>query len=339
VVADSVAGNARSYGPRPSPLLSFPDDSAYFIDVVSRTLVLFGTTGEPLRVAALPRPQDLSFLTSYPSSIDRNGRLIYRTNAFAPDLVGGREVSMATAPSADSAPLIRVDFDARVLDTVAAIRVAGLVLASTVVNAAGEKTTRLKVRPYTWIDDWTVQPDGTIAILRGQDYHVDLVRPDGSVLIGPKLPFDWRRVTDDEKRALTDRVLDSLRAAEAEHAKTGMRRRSTANLATGEITDLGPAPPKEFESVALSEMPDYYPPVKVGAIRADYDGQVWILPSTSAQSSGGLVYDVVGPNGAMRERVELPAGYSIVGFGKNGRLYITRKASSGWVLARASVIR
>lgn len=341
VVADSAPGSSRSYGLRPAPLMPFPGDSAFFVDVASRTLVMFGPAGDIIHVTALPHVADMPFVTGYPSSVDAMGHLLYRSGVFAPN-VGGAGIAAppAALASADSAPLVRASFDSRRLDTVATIKVSGVVLSASTVNAAGERTSRLTVRPYTWIDDWTTQPDGTIAIIRGQDYHVDFIRPDGSTTSGPRLPFDWKRLSDDEKRALADHVLDSLRAVEAEHIKSGLHRRSTMNFATGEVRDLGPAPPREFQAVPLSEMPDYYPPVRTGAMRSDPEGQLWVLPSTSARAAaGGLIYDVIRPTGTLLERVELPPDYSIAGFGRGGRLYVARKAPTGWVLAQAKVVR
>ena len=55
----------------------------------------------------------------------------------------------------------------------------------------------------------------------------------------------------------------------------------------------------------------------------DCDGNVWILPTTSAQSLGGeLVYDVVNPKQGLVRRVRLPLGRSIAGFGKRGVVYL-----------------
>jgi hypothetical protein len=53
------------------------------------------------------------------------------------------------------------------------------------------------------------------------------------------------------------------------------------------------------------------------------DGNLWILPTTSAQSKNGeLVYDVVNPKRGLFERVRMPAGRSILGFGPQGVVYL-----------------
>ena len=69
---------------------------------------------------------------------------------------------------------------------------------------------------------------------------------------------------------------------------------------------------------------DYDPPVRVGGVLADRDGNLWILPrKTKLSQHGELVYDVVNAKGELFERVRLPAGRAIVGFGKGGAVYLS----------------
>jgi hypothetical protein len=98
-----------------------------------------------------------------------------------------------------------------------------------------------------------------------------------------------------------------------------------------------PTPTLEF--VPLKEIADYYPPIRGGAARADLDGNLWVLPTTSAQSkSGELVYDVVSSKGVLLQRVRVPVGRSIAGFGHDGIVYLMyRDGTTGWFLERAKV--
>jgi hypothetical protein len=81
---------------------------------------------------------------------------------------------------------------------------------------------------------------------------------------------------------------------------------------------------------------DYYPPIRVGAATADLDGNLWILPTTSAQSKNGeLVYDVLSPKKGLFERVRMPVGRSIAGFGKGGVVYLmSGDRTNGFYLER-----
>jgi hypothetical protein len=89
---------------------------------------------------------------------------------------------------------------------------------------------------------------------------------------------------------------------------------------------------------ALKDIPDYYPSVRMGAAIADMDGNLWILPTTSAQSRHGeLIYDVVNPKGDFR-RVRVPEGRSIAGFGKGGVVFLqSGDRATGFYLERTRV--
>src|SRR5205823_14651103 len=74
-------------------------------------------------------------------------------------------------------------------------------------NGRVQVTTQMNPLPV--VDDWAVVSDGSIAFVRGRDYHIDWVRSDGSRSSSPKMPFEWQRMTDDDKVAF----IDSLKAA------------------------------------------------------------------------------------------------------------------------------
>jgi hypothetical protein len=98
-----------------------------------------------------------------------------------------------------------------------------------------------------------------------------------------------------------------------------------------------PPPPTLRESGVLhpSELPDYRPPLAQGnAVRADADGNLWIRPIQPKPIPGGSVYDVVSRSGEMVDRLQLPPGYTIVGFGKGRIVYLSMRDATGLHLAR-----
>src|SRR5205814_7476296 len=119
--------------------------------------------------------------------------------------------------------------------------------------------------------------------------------------------------------------------------------RAGAGLAGGET---GVRPP-DCEAVIvapefapLDSMASYIAPIREQSARADLDGNVWILPTTSASAQGGLLYDVVNPAGELVERVQLPGGRDIVGFGRGGVLYLARgEFRTGFVIEKVKVVR
>ena len=84
---------------------------------------------------------------------------------------------------------------------------------------------------------------------------------------------------------------------------------------------------------------DYDPPLAIGGTLADRDGNLWILPKTTKLAPHGeLVYDVVNAKGELFERVRVPAGRAIAGFGKGGVVYLTTgDLSTGFTLERTAL--
>jgi hypothetical protein len=84
----------------------------------------------------------------------------------------------------------------------------------------------------------------------------------------------------------------------------------------------------------INDLPDYRPAFgQGGAVKADLDGNVWIRTSARrAGSIGGAIYDVVNRKGEIVDRVQVPAGRSIIGFGKGGVVYMTARDDKGtWI--------
>jgi hypothetical protein len=356
VAADT--GGSMPYGARPTGIIPYRGDSTLFVDQAARALLLLDGRGDVARVMSPPRLPDVGYLWNPglgSPGLDATGGLVYRSwllPTFTAPVVG-RPYDPPQLP--DSAPLLRGDFGRRVADTLAWVRIpkrgrvvtplpnGGVVLSAT-------------VNPMSVIDDWAVLPDGAVAILRGQDYHLDWIDADGTRRSSPKLPFDWRRLTEADKRAIVDstrRAIEQMAAAPAATgaaaglaaAAGGMMNHSMTIMPVG-AADAPPAraptpsAPSLPEVVPAGELPDYVPPVlRAGTMKADRAGNVWILPSTSAQAGAGLLYDVVNGRGVLVRRVRLPAGRALEGFGADGAVYMTSHGAGGTRLERARLPR
>lgn len=377
VVIDSAAGAANSYGPRPAPLIAYLGDSSLFVDAASSSLLVIDPNGKVGRVMAAPRPGDLRFLGGSQAYVDDKGRLLYRgvqmIRQTASQLPG---VKVAPVQPPDSAPILRADFDTRQVDTVGRVKLSSGTRMNMDQGPDGKLQIKMVVNPLQTIDDWAVLSDGTLAFVRGHDYHVDLLHANGTVSRGAKLPFDWKRLTDENKQQLVDSartVMETAMKSTASNATPGTMTFGDGAMSAGgggggggaiaiEIhrdgggggggamggAVMGGGPPGQamsmgapkIEFVPLKEIADYYPAIRAGAARADLDGNLWILPTTSAQSQGGeLVYDVVNKSGELFQRVRVPQGRSIAGFGRNGVLYlVSGDRTNGFYLERSSII-
>jgi len=384
VVVDSVSEGGQSYGPRSSPIIPYLADSSLFVDGQSLSLLVLDPSGKIAHVMSAPKPGDLRFMASGASGVDAQGNLLYR----APMLVTR---STSTSPSSgepappqppDSSSIVRANFETRSVDTVGRVKIQNGMRANMAQGADGKMTMTMTINPLSTVDEWAVLSDGTIAFVRGHDYHIDWIKPDGQTFASPKLPFDWKRLTDEDKQALIDSARTAqekqaadMKVAAANSGATGARMGAEA-AASGEmevrmvvagsasggggmsigggggggstmVFSSGPGGPpgamqisQKTEFVPLKEIPDYYPAIRAGATKADLDGNLWILPTTSAQSKAGeLVYDVVNNKGELFQRVRLPVGRSIAGFGHKGVVYLMyRDGTNGWLLERTKVL-
>lgn len=318
IIADTSTNSPNSYGLRPSTggLIPYVGDSSLFIDNESLAFLVIDPNGAFARVMAPTRASDLRFISSAPfgtAGFDAKGRLIYKTARPAPGMnnfVFPTDGKPTVVPASDSAPIMRMDLDKRTVDTVTMMKAA--VVKQVIIGNSQSIRIFPMINPLPSADEWTLTPDGTIAIVRTQDYHIDWLGADGKMTSSPKMPFEWKRITPEEKQ----QMIDSVKKADADR-----------------LAKLPPQPPPPpgvviapqapIMTVEPKEIPDFYPPVRAGQVRSDFEGHIWILPSTSvAGATGGLVYDVVDREGVIVERVQLPKDRTLVGFGPKGTIYM-----------------
>ena len=97
---------------------------------------------------------------------------------------------------------------------------------------------------------------------------------------------------------------------------------------------------KVCQPAQLSDVPDYMPAVErvAGSYRADADNRLWIRPKPAAGAprAGGHIYDIVDRSGALVDRVQLPAGRTLAGFGPGGVVYLTTRDGNAVKIERRS---
>ena len=422
VIADSTSGSANGYGQRPGALIPYIADSTLFLDATAGSFLVIDPTGKVARVMSPPRPADnfamANTVAGFPG-FDAGGRMVYRTNyPRVPQQLRDGSIQMSPAP--DSAPLLRVDLDTRRADTVGAVKTPRT-LAAAITMPGGGTATMMRNAPLATIDDWAILSDGTIAIVRGRDYHIDWIFPDGTRRSTEKVAFEWKRLSDDDKLAIIDSIAkapaggpggipggtqtitfgggDGMRmmmggggggggavmatrefmvagaavaatpatppaapaptptpqgkpaeakSADAKASATDSKNTTPATSANNAAT---PAPatnampggaPSGFTMPSMpafsaSDLPDYMPPFTAASARADADANVWIRTTTPGLAAGGVVYDVINNKGQLVDRVDVPKGMSIVGFGRGGVVYLIEREGYGVRFLRATV--
>jgi hypothetical protein len=367
VVADTTPATKNAYGARNGGLLPFRGDSALFVDPNSLSMLVIDPGGKIARIMAAPRANDVFFLLGGPMGnpgFDANGRLVSRSMGFGDRRVAPAPGQPFTPPALpDSVPIVRYDLNARKLDTAAFVKVYAPKFNVTPTENGGMRMSTF-VNPIPEVDDWAVMPDGTIAILR-KDYHVDYIDADGKKTSGPKIPFDWQRLTDSAKTAIIDSSKAAFERMRAGGPGTGGGPMIIAQVGPGGpppgappggsgqmivVRERGPeggAPPARGAApsaaasgpppvafVAPSELPDYRPAFSNGSVRADAEGKLWVR-IMSPKPASGPEYDVIDRTGRLVDRVVLPAGTTIAGFGAAGTVYLGVRDASGVHIVRA----
>jgi hypothetical protein len=89
--------------------------------------------------------------------------------------------------------------------------------------------------------------------------------------------------------------------------------------------------------VNASELPDYKPVFGTGSVKADMDGRLWVRTIPTKATTGGAIYDVIDRSGKLVDRVQVPAGTTIAGFGAGGVVYLGLRDTSGLHIQRIAL--
>ena len=358
IVADTTPATSTAYSGRVASIIPYRGDSTLFVDPQSMSMMVVDPNGKMTRVMALPRAEDagaLGGLFGANAGLDPKGRLVYRApfrffQGGPPPASGGLPV-MPTPP--ESAAIVRVDLASRRVDTIGVIKIPKVNLQVSQDDKGNMRITS-ELNPLPVVDEWAVLADGSVAFVRGQDYHVDFVDPDGTKRSAPKIPFEWQRLTDEDKVAF----IDSVKAARERLAATQPNGTTTAAGAAAAaavggggqriVIQMGPdggrgaggsgaGPQQQLNFIAPSELPDYKPPFFANAVRADADGNLWVRTIPTKQIPGGPVYDVVNREGKLVDRVQIPTGRTIAGFGADGAVFLVSREGTAMTFERARV--
>ena len=290
---------------RPSGLAALPADTTWIIDGGNRRNLVIAPNGKiPRDEAQLTiRPSEGVTYTVTPRGTDAQGRL-YMTLPLGlidrgPDDKG-------------ETPILRYDRRTSKFDTVATFvdrtRIRLTPGAGQPVGGGAGGTVRMGFSTggtgYMARDEWTVAPDGAVALIRAEPYRIDWKLPDGTLRQGQAVGYTKVRVRDAEKQEL----LDELKA------------RGGATLTTRGAD--GRTQTQSVPAAAPQSWEEFKPPFVGGTAVAAPNGTVWVLRSAPAGEKEGT-WDVFDRAGTLVDRVVLPKRSRVVGFG-NGRVYVAR---------------
>jgi hypothetical protein len=307
-------------------LLAYVADSTVFVR--SRSSLTYGTvqevevidpSGKVVRTFAWPPhvPNMSTGLELGGARLDPNERIVFRA---AP---------VRGAPRADSMFVLAYTIATGRVDTLGALR----------------WWRHAESALFASEDRWTSLPDGSVAIVRAKDYHIDWIAPNGTRTSSPPMPYPSARLTDADKQRLADSASarrDSLYAGlipgyrmlcDATGRVFGSTTPGVRIIPLPPGTSSTPVPralpnaatpscPKQ-PAIPGTSVPDFLPPLApYFAVLADADGRVWIKVNPQPAPNQGFVYDIADRNGRLIDRVQLPPGRVVMDFAPGGIVYL-----------------
>jgi len=352
-IIDTTGATRKAYGDHSGALFPYTGDSSLFLDQTSAALLVVDPAGALGRILAAP-PNPLQprfpsvYLTNPLVSFDRQGHFVFeQARGIVRRDLAGLALPVAGGVAPDTVPLVRIGLLTRREDTIALLTVSASFAAT---------AQRIPVaNPLPEADQWTMLKDGTVAIVRAHDYHIDWVAPNGTVASSPPIAHEWIHLTDSLKAAILDsaRRADSLSAQAVIDSQGGIDAMVKARLAAA--PSRAGQPPRTSSQLAASilstlsgpwvppwALPDYVPPFAPASgpadrpVKADADDEVWIRVRLPGTQGGTEVYDVVNRQGVLTDRIRLPGETWIVGFGP-GVVYLAAREGAGIQVARARI--
>jgi len=170
---------------------------------------------------------------------------------------------------------------------------------------------------------WTVDGSGRLAIAVFRPYHVEFISSSGQRVVGQTIPH--------RPLAMNDSVKQAFLAERAMTAVSGM----VTDRKTGRTTAIsGIFRPIDASSITWAAE---VPPFRGNAFVAFApDGKLWIQRTTFGRE--GARYDLIGPDGALVDRVRLPEGHRVVGFGRDAMYIVRRDADDLEFLQRRPLV-
>lgn len=80
--------------------------------------------------------------------------------------------------------------------------------------------------------------------------------------------------------------------------------------------------------VPPNELPDYRPPFGQQSALGDLDGNLWVRTSAPVGDAGPIYY-VISRDNEVLDRIQLPQGRIVAGFGKGGIVYLGVRDAEG----------
>jgi hypothetical protein len=284
---------------QPDALFAWPGDSALMVDLGNGRMTVIGSDYGFGRTIPVVQQEAMGLQIVIPQGVDASGYLYYQPRGDGVIRDSADIVRWRPEAEGEPEPVVRIKLEDVTERT-----------------SGGANDMRQEVRPVPLSpeDGWAVGQDGAVAVVRVGDYHVDWVRPDGSVVSGSSVSWKPVSVKAADKEAWAE-----------EMAASGMMMMVTND--NGQMNARMRRGGGRTPDVDGFEWPEVKPPFEPGSVRVDPLGYAWVERHVPAGEKPVLdVFDAVGNRVAS---VTIPARCSLRAFGE-GTLYITRRDDLGF---------
>ena len=281
----------------PDALYPLPGDSTLLVDLGNGRLTALGPNGEFGPTQPIARQVGDQMVVTIPVGVDGQGRVY-----FQPLAMSGRMRMRGSGPELpDSAAIARWDRRTDVIDTLGAVKIETMRVSTS--GRSNSRNVQVRPVPMSPLDAWNVAPNGMVAVARSPEYYVEWIG-DSETRRGHLVDYDPERVGRSEKEAWVEST-----------SRGGLSMMVTMNNGVRTMS-FGRGSGSDRPDVSGYEWPETMPPFYVRqAVLVDLDGNAWVQRSVPAGSA--QLYDVFGSAGELTERVVLPPGREIVGFGQD----------------------
>jgi len=149
-------------------------------------------------------------------------------------------------------------------------------------------------------DAWAAFPDGRVAIVRGANYRVEFLLPDGSKSAATTIEYERYKITEADKQA----ELDAARKQLAQQMAM-MRKMLPPNM----TLEISVTPPPSW--------PSEYPPLALLSVIPAPNGDLWVKRSVPAKLQRER-WDVIDRAGKLVARWQLPSRTTIIATAMGG---------------------
>lgn len=296
--ADTVGRVGQGPGEykNPDAMYPLPNGGTLLVDLGNGRLNFLGADGKYVSSTPIAQGDFPGVSIVIPRAVDAQGRIYYQP------AMGGPRGGIP-----DSASIVRWDRTRSRYDTVAKVKLPAMNTQSS--GSANNQRMVQRPRPFPAQDAWNVAADGRVAIARAGDYRVDWIGTDGRVVHGRAIPVRAVPIAQADKREWMADQANGLRI-NMENVNGQM---SMAFSRGGRDED------DDETAIAETEWPSSKPVFLGGAVWVTPEGEAWVERTVPAGTA--RVMDVFDAAGNLKERVTLPVGRRMVGFGR-GVVYL-----------------